>query len=140
MLSMNAYPKEYVDACRARAGRQVAAYRSLATAARKAGADAAVDAFEPVFFNTMVLALDAFFVHRSRTLERKDGNPLNEIRVLCSSMLQHDDVMTADRGIKLVPERSVLRIPYGETITVTDEGFAALSTAFFDEIERTFVA
>ena len=49
---------------------------------------AAVDAFVPRFFNGLVLQLDYSFVHRTRNLEGKDGNPLNEVRVLCSSLFE----------------------------------------------------
>jgi hypothetical protein len=32
--------------------------------------------FERQFFNHMMLALDHYFLHRSRNMEGKDGNPL----------------------------------------------------------------
>ncbi len=45
------------------------------------------------------------FVHRRNTLERKDGNPLNEVRMLRSSILQSHGVMSADKTIKFNPAR-----------------------------------
>jgi hypothetical protein len=88
----------------------VKAYRALAA---KVGDKNALAAFEPVFFNNLVLSLDAHFVHRTRAIEGKDGNPLNEVRVLCSSLMLHDGVLTAEKSIKLVPQKSVLGIGFG---------------------------
>ncbi len=107
MLCVNSYTKNYINQCRSRTESQVAAYKKLVTTARrKAGAGelAAVDSFEPHFFNNLVVVLDSSFVHRSRTLELKDGNPLNEVRMICNSILQNDDVMSADKTIKFNPE------------------------------------
>jgi hypothetical protein len=61
----------------------------------------------------MVLILDTYFTHRSRTTEGKDGNPLNEVRVLCNSILENKRVLRADKSIKLKPETSVLKLPPG---------------------------
>ena len=98
MLCMTTYDRSYVDDCRSKIASQVSAYRALASTARGSGADGttALEAFEPVFFNNLVLALDNYFVHRSRTLELKDGNPLNEVRVLCNSMTSNDGIVAAD--------------------------------------------
>ena len=88
MLSMTTYPKDYIDGCQAKIDRQVAAYKRLRAGT---GDDAAGTGFDHVFFNNMVLVLDAYFVHRARALELKDGNPLNEVRVMCNSMMSNDD-------------------------------------------------
>src|SRR5262249_31731133 len=39
----------------------------------------------------------------------RDGNALNEVRVLCNSILLNDGVFREDKGIKLRPDTSVLR-------------------------------
>lgn len=135
MLSMNKYPKPYIEACRARAAAQVASYRKLAKTAK---GDAALAAFEPVFYNNMVLILDAYFVHRARTLEGKDGNPLNEVRVICNSILQNNGLMGAEKSIKMNPAQSVLKHRVGDEIRVTEGDYAALAKAFFAEIEKKF--
>jgi hypothetical protein len=134
MLSMSKYPKEYISECRSRVASDVAAYKSLAAAAGDAAG-----AFEPVFFNNMVMVLDAYFCHRARTLDGKDGNPLNEVRVLCSSMMLHDDVMTADKSIKLSPDGSVVKVQFGERIALTEGDFSRLSAAFFSELESKYL-
>lgn len=143
MLSRNSYTQEYIDQCRARVAAQVAAFKKLVAAARKRGTSdaslgAALESFEPVFFNSMVLALEGSFVHRGRTIEGKDGNPLNEVRMLCTSMLEHDGRMTADRSIKLDPSTSVLHHQFGDEIRLSQADFVALSDAFFAEIERKY--
>ena len=66
---------------------QIAAYRDLIAVARDldqadgARLSSAIDVFEPRFFSNMVLVLDNCLRHRSRTMELKDGNPPNEVRV-----------------------------------------------------------
>jgi len=91
MLCVNSYTKDYINECRSRMESQLAAYKVLVTTARektsKSAINSAVDSFEPLFFNNLVVVLDGFFVHRSRTLEKKDGNPLNEVRMLRNSIL-----------------------------------------------------
>ena len=135
MLSVNSYPKEYVDACRARTKAQVAAYRKVVKSATNA---TAITAFEPVFFNNMLLVLDESFMHRSRNMEGKDGNPMNEVRVLCNSILQNDGVMAADKTIRMKAERTVLQYDVGDEIRVSKSGFLELAEAFFAAIESTY--
>jgi hypothetical protein len=135
MLGMDKYPNIYIQACRSRAASQVTAYKKLARAVKN---DSALAAFEPVFFNNMVLTLDEYFVHRLRKLEGKDGNPLNEVRAICNSLMLHDGVMTAENPIKMKPAQTVLKIEFGDQIRVTEADFAALSKAFFAEIEAKY--
>jgi hypothetical protein len=71
------------DECRSNLESHLAASKTLLSTARgktgtgNAAFDSAVACFEPLFFNNLVVVLDGFFVHRSRTLEGKDGNSLN---------------------------------------------------------------
>ena len=123
MLARNTYDKEYIDACRARTDADLAAIG--------AGADSRV-------YNDLVMLLDYCFVHRTRNLEGKDGNPINEVRVIGNSLLENDGVMVADKQIKLDPAKSVLGYGPSDRIVVDEAGFRRLATAFFDEIERRY--
>jgi hypothetical protein len=144
MLSVNHYDRTFVDACRARVDTQVSAYRDLTAAARGAdGADlsrldGAIARFEPLFFNNMVLVLDNSFLHRSRNMEGKDGNPLNEVRVLCNSLLNNDGVLVADKQIKLDPAASILKYGVGDEIKLSEGDFVQLAKAVFAEIEQKY--
>ncbi len=134
MLSLKQYPKDYIAACREKMDAQLAAYRKLIKTA-----DAkSVSAFAPHFFNHLVLVLETNFVHRARGQEGKDGNVLNEVRMLATSLQQHEGVLTADKTIKYQPEESVLKLKLGDKIELNEAAFVALSKAFFAEIEAKF--
>lgn len=140
MLSVAHYDQTYIDACREKVERHVDAYEEVATAtAGGSRMQAALASFEPRCFNHMVLALDEYFCHRARGKEGKDGNPLNEVRVLCTSIMLHDGVHTPDTSIKLDPARSVLKLEIGAEIALSAADFRLLSTSFLDEIERKYV-
>lgn len=134
MLAVTRYPREYVDACRSRVRTQLAAYRRVASSAD----EAAVASFAPLFFANLTLALDASFVHRTRAIEGKDGNPLNEVRMLCTSILTNDGVLLADRTIKYEAKASVLKLEIGDQIRLDEKQFKKLSDAFFAQIGRKF--
>jgi hypothetical protein len=147
MLSMNAYPATYVASCRAQIEAQLAAYRALIAVAReqtsrsdKSGFEDALASFEPLFLANLVLVLDHFFVHRTRALEKKDGNPLNEVRMLCNSILQDGGVLTADKTIKFDPPKSVLKREIGDVIRLTETDFVRLYEAYFAEIDAKFTS
>ena len=142
MLCETKYTQAFVDQARSGIKRQLEAFRSVSAAAsntKNSKIDAALTSFEPLFFNHMVLAMDNYFTHRSRTMEGKDGNALNEVRVLCNSIRENKAVLFVDAGIKLKPETSVLKLKVGDTVALTSKDFERLSKAFFDEMERKFV-
>src|SRR5713226_2538765 len=128
MLGMRNYTKEYIDACRSRVDSDLSAYRSLVAAAKPNGP------FEAAFFNNMLLILDYLFVHRLPSTDGRDGNPLNEVRVICDSMLNNNNLMTSgtvskasqmrfNKAIKLSPEKSVLKYQVGDEIKLNEVGF-----------------
>lgn len=145
MLAKGNYPQEYVNWCRTQVDQQLVAYDDLLDAIGLDASDnqtavgSAVESFTHRFFNHLVIALNAYFVHRTQGQEGKDGNPLNEVRVLCRSLMEHDGTLVADKQIKLDPSTSVLGYHPGEEILLDEEDFTRLSEAFFAEIERKFV-
>ena len=134
MLSVAKYSQDHVDRCRARIGTDVASFAEAAKAA-----NGKLAPLEPVFFNNMVLVLDHYFLHRARTAEGKDGNPLNETRVLCNSLTDNDGVMVADKAIRMKPEHSVLGYAPGDTIEIDAASFKRLADGFFAEIEGRYI-
>ena len=141
MLGMKKYPKDYIAACRARVEADIRAYRS------QVGKTPSKE-FEARFFNDQVLLLDYMFVHRLTGSEGKDGNPLNEVRVLCNSLLLNHGKVQVDRlpgwpnsassGMTLPPEKSVLKLKAGDEVRLSEADFVRLSKAFFAELEKRF--
>ncbi len=134
MLGVNTYSPSYIAACRSRIEAGITAYKSLGNKSPD---------FEAAFFNDLVMLLDYFFVHRLRTVEGKDGNPLNEVRMLAASMLQNDNVLAApadlgDKSMKLPPDKTVLGLTPGDNIALAEPDFQRLAAAFFAELERKF--
>jgi hypothetical protein len=143
MLAMNKYPQAYIDSCRSRVDAQLDDFRTFVAAAKSNEAknpsfDKALAAVESAFFNNMIIVLDSYFTYRTRAVEQKDGNPLNEVRVMASSMLSNGEIMMADSTIKLNPVKSVLKYEIGDKIRVTEQDFELIAKAFFDEIEVKF--
>lgn len=135
MLGVKTYPREYVDSCRAKFAADTAAFDAIAKDYKGPGDIAGL---ETAYFGNLLLLLDYAFVHRLRTVEGKDGNALNEVRVLANSMLVSGGVMTPEANIKLVPAKSVLGIEAGTQIQVGRDSFTRLCDAFFAEIEKKF--
>jgi hypothetical protein len=113
----------------------MAAYQAGVATAKKG----AVESFAPHFFNNMVLSLEIHFVHRTRGKEGKDGNALNEVRMLANSLMNNGGVLAADKTIKYDAAKSVLGYNIGDEIKVDETGFTRLATAFFAEIEKKFL-
>ena len=128
MLAVSNYSQAHVDRTRRRIEADTAAF---------VAADASPDA-EAAFFNNMVLALDHYFLHRVRKQEGKDGNPLNEVRVLCDSLTENDGVFVGDGTIKLKPEETVLGLEPGDEIRLTEDDFRRLADGFLAEIEARY--
>jgi hypothetical protein len=135
---MKTYSRKYIDACRARVEANLRTYRKLAPSKE----------FAARYFNDQVLLLEHMFVHRLAGVEGKDGNPLNEVRVLCNSLLLNGGKLQVDKlpgwpnsagsGIKLLPEKSVLGLKRGDEIALSEDDFVRLYQAFFDELERRY--
>lgn len=91
-----------------------------------------------MYFGNALLALDGHFVRRSRGVEGKDGNPLNEVRMLCNSMLTNGNAFGADKTIKYVPAKSILKYQVGQPIQLSAQAFLLLAEAFLAELERKY--
>ena len=143
MLGRKSYTKKELADAQAAIGDQVKAYRALVKANAGAGANKKVgDAlakFEPLFFNNLVLALDRRFVHRIRSVAGKDANALNEVEMLCASLMDDDGILTKSTVLKLDPDESATKIQFGERIELTADQFDRLSAAFFAEIKARFL-
>ena len=141
MLGMKTYSQDYIDACRKRVDANVKAYR------KQAGKEPSPD-FEGRYFNDQVLLLDYMFVHRLTGVEGKDGNPLNEVRILCNSILLNQEKLQVEKlpgwpnsavsSLTLPPEKSILKLKKGDAIKLSESDFAKLSKAFFSELEKKY--
>jgi|WetSurMetagenome_2_1015567.scaffolds.fasta_scaffold223489_2 hypothetical protein len=144
MLSVNSYSQAYINECRLLLDGQILAYNDLVIIARKlaeghvAQLNHALDVFASHYFNHLVLALDHYFLHRDRMQELKDGNPLNEVRMLSSSILEHQGFLAADKTIHYTPSKSILKYKLGDPIKLTEDDFMKLYHAYMEEIENKF--
>jgi hypothetical protein len=129
MLSVKQYPAGYISVCRKKTKTDIAAFQQT-TSVNKT--------FETTYFNNMVLVLETMFMHRMRAQEGKDGNALNEVRMITNSILTNDNKLLADNTIKYKAEKSILKINLEQEISLTAKDFIKLSDAFFDEIENKF--
>jgi hypothetical protein len=142
MLGRKNYTANEIRIARAMVESDLRAYRSLPAAAK-------TREFEAAFFNRAVLMLDYLFVHRLTEVEGKDGNPLNEVRVLCNSLLlnagkvQIDTLPgwpnSASASLKLPREVSVLKLEPGDKVSLSEVDFVRLSKAFFAELEMRYL-
>ncbi len=127
MLAVSSYKPDYVQTCHAAVAAQLAAFAALPAGKPK-------DAFAPGYFNSMLLALDSFFLHRQRSNEGKEGGPLNELRLLCDGIKENGAVLGKSTTIKYKAENSVTGIAAGEAIVLDAERFEALADAVFGDI------
>jgi hypothetical protein len=134
MLGVKTYDPAFIDRCRAQIDEQLASFDKLAETAKRD----AIAQFSTRFFRNMVVVLDAMFVHRLRTVEGKDGNALNEVRMLAESIITNNAVLAGNTTIKYKPDIAVLKIAVGDTIGVDRAGFTQLADAFFDELRRKY--
>jgi hypothetical protein len=66
---------------------------------------------------------DSYFVNSARAIEKKNGNPLNEVRLLCNAMRNGSNMMGADKTIKFDPAKSVLKYRVGDEIKLHEADF-----------------
>lgn len=129
MLGVKSYEKKYINSCRTNLKSLIAEYKK--TNSKNTG-------FEKLFVRNMIVALDAFFVHRIRAIEGKDGNPLNEVRMMAQSVLNNSGKLALDKTIKYNPDTAVVKLKPGDDIALTTAQFETLTKAFFIEIESKY--
>jgi hypothetical protein len=141
MLGRKDYTRAEIDTGKKTIEQQLGAHRKLAKELSGTNSVKALESFDAHFFNNMTLVLDRLFVHRlsGPDYEGKDGNPLNELRIIVDSLISHDGKMRADNKIKLPPDSSIVGLDVGDTIKLTEDDFKRLSKAFFDELEQRFL-
>ncbi len=137
MLAQGTYDADYIADCRGQVEAEITAF-DVARSDSDVD-DTALDDLEGSYFAALLLALEMRFVHRLRAKEGKDGNALNEVRLLTRSLMENGGRLLEDPSIALDPARSVLRIRPGEDIVVRYDDFVRLSRAFFAEIEARYV-
>jgi hypothetical protein len=130
MLGRNTYETEELENARSAVKKQLADWRAAG-----AGGD-----LETTYFNSLVLVLDRYFVHRVRNVSGKDANPLNEVEMLTESLMNHDGVLQASTVLKYQPEGAVLGLEIGDEIRLSADDYERLSAAFLDELEKRFVS
>jgi hypothetical protein len=135
MLAVTSYKPPCVESCRARIAHQLATYRALAA---KAGPSEALGAFSADFCSSMILALDHMFQYRLRNAELKDGNPLNELRMLANSLMEGGGVLLADKTIKYDAAKAVAEIAVGQEIELDVDTFERFARAVLGEIEKKY--
>ena len=125
-----------IETCRAEIAAQILAYRNLVGAASKASGmslariDAALAAFEPAFFNNLVIALDARFQQR-----RRETPVSAEVALLAEALLHHGGVLTANAVLPYDADAALLRLELGERVSLNAEDVESLATAFLSEID-----
>jgi hypothetical protein len=87
----------------------------------------------------MALVLDRLYVHRLRMVAGKDGNPLNDVEMICDSLMNNNGIFRDGNVIKNIPDQSVVKLHVGDKILLTAEEFERLPAAFLAELERKFL-
>jgi hypothetical protein len=141
MLGRKNYTQDEIDHGRSAVEKQLAMDGKLVRASKTTDKklQSALEDFEGLFFNDMTLVLDRYLVHRLRMVAGKDGNPRDEVEMICESLMNNNGVLRGNNVVKYIPEQSVVRLTAGDQIRLTAEEFGRLSAAFFEELERRFL-
>ncbi len=129
----------HVAAVRAEFAVYVQTYRDLVAAASKASGaslvriDGALAAFEPGYFNNLLVALDARFENHSPDA----AGAIAEVRAIRASLIAGGGAMKTPAGVAYAPDASVLRIDIGDRIALNADDFEAIAAAFLDAVART---
>jgi len=128
MLGRANYPVAYIKAVNTRVDRVLKAF-DQAKPAEPFASEALLD---------VIVGLEMAFVHRLRGQEGKDGNPLNEVRMITASVLEFGGVMTLDKTIRWKPEASATGLKNGDKIALDRKQVGKLVDAFFEELAKKY--
>jgi hypothetical protein len=128
MLGRTSYSIDYITGVQARVTRTLKAF-DKAKPAEPFASEALLD---------VILGLEMAFVHRVRMNEGKDGNPLNEVRMIAASVLEFGGLMTLDKTIKWNADTSVTGLEIGDRIALSRKQVGELVDAFFEEIAKKY--
>ena len=129
MTGRTSYSSDEVEACRDACAALLAAW---------AANDIEDSTLEALVFGQAVVVLHTWFAHRDRDLERGDGNPVHEVRVLADSVIGNDSTVRVGDGADWDPARSVLRLAVGDEVALTANQFERLAAAYLATIEATY--
>ena len=130
MPGRDSYTSDEVESCRDAADGLLAAWQAN---------EVEDETLENLVFTQAVVALDAWFAHRSVEMEGGDGNVMNEVRVLADSVVGNGGALRVRGPIRWVPERTVLRLAPGDEVVVTANTYERLASAYLDAVSDTFV-
>ncbi len=87
-----------------------------------------------LYCRDIIVLLDSWFMHRTRGVEGKDGNPANEVRMLAAGIVHGDGVLAADSTIRYQPDTSITGLAIGAPIDLAIDQVEHLAEAYFDTI------
>ena len=85
-----------------------------------------------------VVALEGWFVHRLRGVEGRDGNALNEVRLLALGVTENGGYFPSAHGIRWQSAMSVTGYRAGDRIRLSEAVFSRLAGVFLDGIAAKF--
>ena len=136
MLARTSYDPSQIATARAAFAEMVEGWRSIA-ARSEARARAAAEA---QVFAQMLVALEGWFVHRARAQEGKDGNVLNEVRLLALGVTENGGRFPEPGAVRWRHEQSLTGLRPGDPIRMTEALFSKLAEAFLAAMAERFAA
>ena len=130
MTDRTTYTPDELEACRDAADGLLAAWQAN---------DIEDETLENLVFGQAVVALDAWFAHRSHQIEGSDGNPMNEVRALADSMIANDGVLRVPDHVRWEAGRTVLHLAVGDEVVVTADTYERLVSAYLAAVAERFV-
>lgn len=124
MLGRKNYPREYIERCRRDIEAQIEEFNDLPPV---------TSTFARRLAGHLVIVMDACFVNRLRATEGKDGNALNEVRLLAQSLM-YGDVVVDDSTVTWTKDAMVLGLTKGDDLELTISDVDRLQRAFFAQM------